>query len=82
MTAFGAIWPIAMLSSRPQWSVAITLIQFRLLINRQACSRHQRRQALSYDEIAKSMMVSDPLRKYMFFSPAEGGTALIICNAD
>lgn len=40
-----------------------------------------RRQALSYDEIANSMMVSDPLRKYMFCSPAEGGAALILCNA-
>lgn len=40
-----------------------------------------RRQALSYDEIASSMMVSDPLRKYMFCSPAEGGAALILCDA-
>lgn len=40
-----------------------------------------RRQALSYDEIANSTMVSDPLRKYMFCSPAEGGAALILCNA-
>jgi acetyl-CoA acetyltransferase len=41
-----------------------------------------RQQALSYDEIANSAMISDPLRKYMFCSPAEGGAALIICNAD
>jgi acetyl-CoA C-acetyltransferase len=41
-----------------------------------------RTQALSYDDIANSMMVSDPLRKYMFCSPAEGGAALILCNAD
>lgn len=41
-----------------------------------------RNQALSYEEIANSMMVSDPLRKYMFCSPAEGGAALILCNAD
>jgi len=39
-----------------------------------------RQTALSYDEIAQSMMVSDPLRKYMFCSPAEGGAALILCN--
>jgi acetyl-CoA C-acetyltransferase len=41
-----------------------------------------RQQKLSYDEIAQSAMISDPLRKYMFCSPAEGGAALIICNAE
>lgn len=39
-----------------------------------------RRQALSYEEIAGSAMVSDPLRKYMFCSPAEGAVALILCS--
>ncbi len=38
--------------------------------------------ALSYEEIANSMMVSDPLRKYMFCSPAEGGAALVLCSAE
>jgi len=38
--------------------------------------------ALSYEEIAESAMVSHPLRKYMFCSPAEGGAALVVCNAD
>ncbi|MBW2942407.1 thiolase family protein [Zhongshania aquimaris] len=41
-----------------------------------------RREALSYEQIANSMMVSNPLRKYMFCSPAEGGAALILCNAN
>ncbi len=41
-----------------------------------------RTSALSYEEIAESAMVSDPLRKYMFCSPAEGGAALILCRAD
>lgn len=41
-----------------------------------------RTRALSYEEIAESMMVSHPLRKYMFCNPAEGGAALVICNAD
>ena len=27
-------------------------------------------------------MVSEPLNKYMFCSPAEGGCALIVCRAD
>ncbi|MEM8660505.1 MAG: thiolase family protein [Pseudomonadota bacterium] len=40
-----------------------------------------RRKALSYDEIASSPMVNDPLRKYMFCSPAEGGAAVILCKA-
>lgn len=44
--------------------------------------RAWRRQALSYEEIAESMMVSDPLRKYMFCSPAEGGAAIILANAN
>ncbi|GAB3287392.1 thiolase family protein [Parahaliea aestuarii] len=38
--------------------------------------------ALSYEEIAASPMISEPLRKYMFCSPAEGGTALVLCRAD
>jgi acetyl-CoA C-acetyltransferase len=40
-----------------------------------------RTSALSYEEIANSAMVSHPLRKYMFCNPAEGGAALIVCNA-
>lgn len=42
--------------------------------------RAWRRQALSYKEIETSMMVSHPLRKYMFCSPAEGGAAIILCK--
>lgn len=41
-----------------------------------------RRQAISEEEIAASTMVSDPLTKYMFCSPAEGAVALILCRAD
>lgn len=40
-----------------------------------------RRQALSYDEIARSPMLNDPLRKYMFCSPAEGAAALILASS-
>jgi len=39
-----------------------------------------RRQALSAEEIAGSMPVNLPLRKYMFCSPAEGGAALVLCS--
>jgi acetyl-CoA acetyltransferase len=40
-----------------------------------------RRQALSYDEIANSPMVCDPLRKYHFCSPSEGAAAMVLCRA-
>jgi acetyl-CoA C-acetyltransferase len=41
-----------------------------------------RRQPVSVEEIASSTMVSDPLTKYMFCSPAEGAVALVLCRAD
>lgn len=40
-----------------------------------------RRRELSYEEIAGSMPVNLPLRKYMFCNPAEGGAALVLCSA-
>jgi acetyl-CoA C-acetyltransferase len=41
-----------------------------------------RRNGFSYDQVAESMMVCHPLRKYMFCSPGEGGCAMILCRAD
>jgi acetyl-CoA acetyltransferase len=41
-----------------------------------------RRRALSYEEIATSPMVCDPLRKYHFCSPSEGAAAMVLCRAD
>ncbi len=41
-----------------------------------------RKNAFSYEEVINSPMVCDPLRKYMFCSPAEGGCAMILCRAD
>ncbi len=41
-----------------------------------------RRTPISATEIANSAMVSDPLTKYMFCSPAEGAVAVILCNAE
>lgn len=41
-----------------------------------------RKGALTYEDIAQSPMVSHPLRKYMFCSPAEGGAALVLCRGD
>ncbi len=40
-----------------------------------------RRQPLSYEQVANSPMVSDPLRKFMFCSPGEGAVALVVCDA-
>jgi acetyl-CoA acetyltransferase len=39
-----------------------------------------RRKPLSYEEVAQSPMLNDPLRKYMFCSPAEGGVALVLAS--
>lgn len=40
-----------------------------------------RRRAMSFDEVAAGPMVSDPLNKYMFCSPSEGGAAIILSTA-
>ena len=41
-----------------------------------------RKKPLSYEEIKDSPMLSHPLRKYQFCSPAEGGAAIVMCKAD
>ena len=41
-----------------------------------------RRQPVALEEIASSMMVNNPLTKFMFCSPSEGGVALVLCRAD
>ena len=41
-----------------------------------------RRQPVDVATIASSMMVNDPLTKFMFCSPSEGGVALVLCRAD
>jgi acetyl-CoA C-acetyltransferase len=41
-----------------------------------------RREPISVEEIANAIMVSDPLTKYMFCAPGEGGVSLILCRAD
>jgi acetyl-CoA acetyltransferase len=40
-----------------------------------------RKKALSYEDIANSAMVANPLRQYMFCSPGEGAAALVLCSA-
>ena len=41
-----------------------------------------RRTPIALEEIKNSQMVNDPLTKYMFCSPAEGGVALVVCRED
>lgn len=41
-----------------------------------------RRSPMSEDDILEAEMLSYPLTKYMFCSPAEGAVALILCRAD
>jgi acetyl-CoA acetyltransferase len=39
-----------------------------------------RREAVDIETIANSELISDPLRKFMFCSPSEGGAALILAS--
>ena len=41
-----------------------------------------RRNPLSVDEIADATMVNDPLTKYMFCSPSEGGAAIVLTSTE
>ena len=41
-----------------------------------------RKKALSYEDIANSAMIANPLRQYMFCSPGEGAAALVLCSAN
>lgn len=41
-----------------------------------------RRDPIGVEEIASAMMVNDPLTKFMFCSPSEGGVSLVLCRAD
>jgi acetyl-CoA acetyltransferase len=41
-----------------------------------------RRAPMTEEQVASSMMVSDPLTQYMFCSPGEGAVALVLCRAD
>lgn len=41
-----------------------------------------RQSPIGLEEIQNSLMVNDPLTKFMFCSPSEGGVALVVCRAD
>lgn len=60
---------------------ALVRVAQRALRNGALNPQAWRRNELSYEEIANSMAVNLPLRKYMFCNPAEGGAALVLCRA-
>lgn len=41
-----------------------------------------RRKPLTEADVRDSMMLSDPLRQYMFCSPGDGAAALVLCSAE
>ena len=54
----------------------------KAFVNGSKNSNAWRTEPISVDEIINSTMVNNPLTKFMFCSPAEGGVALILCRAD
>lgn len=40
-----------------------------------------RRQVMTHDQIANSLMIAHPLRQYMFCSPSEGAAAMVLCSS-
>jgi len=66
----------------PIWDNSIGACPRRRESFLQRLSRRTRlaRTPVDIETIANSERVNDPLTKYMFCSPAEGGAALILCN--
>ena len=54
----------------------------KAFVNGSKNSNAWRTEPISVEEVINSTMVNDPLTKFMFCSPAEGGVALILCRAD
>lgn len=61
---------------------ALVRVAEKALTNGAITPHAWRQQALDFETIAESPMVSDPLRKYMFCNPAEGGAAVVLCRAE
>lgn len=61
---------------------SLSAIPEKAFSNAALCPTAWRRQPIDREEIASSMMVNDPLTKYMFCSPGEGAVALVLCRAD
>jgi acetyl-CoA C-acetyltransferase len=63
-------------------NLALAKVAEKAFINGSLNPNAWRQTPIGIEEIQNSMMVSDPLTKYMFCSPAEGGVALVVCRAD
>ena len=63
-------------------SHALALVAEKAFNNGSLNPNAWRRDPVSKEDILNGMMVSDPLTKFMFCSPAEGAVALILCRAD
>jgi len=59
---------------------ALALVAAKAYANGALAAHAWRRTPVSAESVASSEMISDPLTKYMFCSPSEGGAALIICS--
>jgi acetyl-CoA acetyltransferase len=62
--------------------LALAKVSEKAFINGSMNPNAWRRTPVDVEEIQNSMMVNDPLTKYMFCSPSEGGVALVVCRAD
>jgi acetyl-CoA C-acetyltransferase len=63
-------------------SDALARVAEKAFINGSMNPNAWRQAPIELDEIKNAMMVNDPLTKYMFCSPGEGGVALVLCRAD
>lgn len=59
---------------------ALSLVAHKAYENGAKTDHAWRRDPVDMETIANSQMVSDPLRKFMFCSPAEGGVAMVIAS--
>jgi acetyl-CoA acetyltransferase len=60
---------------------ALGLVAQKAFGNGARAAHAWRREAVDLDTIMNSEMVCDPLRKYMFCSPSEGGVALVLASS-
>lgn len=61
-------------------STALGRVAEKAFLNGSHAPHAWRREPVALDAILESQMVSDPLTKFMFCSPAEGGVALILAS--
>jgi len=60
---------------------ALALVAQKAFENGARAPHAWRRSPIALDQILNAPMVSDPLTKYMFCSPSEGGAALVVASA-